>query len=63
MRPAGEMTLTYLPGNMTQCEGLKVMLKADAGKISEVKELGLDKIAAFILEPVSQGAFLSSLPV
>ena len=52
---AGEMTMTHLPGRVSQWEGAQIMLKADAGKIMEVQKLAVHKIAAFILEPVSKG--------
>ena len=49
------MTMTHLPGRVSQWEGAQIMLKADAGKIMEVQKLAVHKIAAFILEPVSKG--------
>lgn len=52
---AGEMTLTHLPGHLGRWEALQVMLKADAGKLAEVKKLSLAKIKAFVLEPLCTG--------
>lgn len=52
--------MTHLPGKMSQLEALKVMLKADAGRIIEVEKLGLQKIAAFILEPHSSGGMAAT---
>lgn len=49
------MTLTSLPGKMSRLEGAKAMLKADAGKIEEVKHIQSEKIAAFVLEPSGSG--------